>query len=148
MYIVNIKEMKHISTILKVATLIWLVLILIELDKLKRDIKELKRTTIGTVTVTMYHPVPKQTDSSPYITASGFRLDKKNPKKDRIIAISRDLKQKLDFGDTVILQGIGKWDGEYVVHDVMNKRFKNRIDILINPNDEATMFKEAKLMIP
>jgi 3D (Asp-Asp-Asp) domain-containing protein len=148
MYIVNIKEMKHISTILKVATLIWLVIILIELDKLKRDIKELKRTTIGTVTVTMYHPVPKQTDSSPYITASGFRLDKKNPKKDRIIAISRDLKQKLDFGDTVILQGIGKWDGEYVVHDVMNKRFKNRIDILINPNDEATMFKEAKLMIP
>ena len=148
MYIVNIKEMKHISTILKVATLIWLVIILIELDKLKRDIKELKRTTIGTVTVTMYHPVPKQTDSSPYITASGFRLDKKNPKKDRIIAISRDLKQKLDFGDTVILQGIGKWDGEYVVHDVMNKRFRNRIDILINPNDEATMFKEAKLMIP
>jgi len=140
--------MKHISTILKVATLIWLVIILIELDKLKRDIKELKRTTIGTVTVTMYHPVPKQTDSSPYITASGFRLDKKNPKKDRIIAISRDLKQKLDFGDTVILQGIGKWDGEYVVHDVMNKRFRNRIDILINPNDEATMFKEAKLMIP
>jgi 3D (Asp-Asp-Asp) domain-containing protein len=54
----------------------------------------------------------------------------------------------LDFGDTVILKGIGKWDGEYVVHDVMNKRFKNRIDILINPNDEATMFKEAKLMIP
>jgi 3D (Asp-Asp-Asp) domain-containing protein len=148
MYIVNIKEMKHISTILKVATLIWLVIILIELDKLKRDIKELKRTTIGTVTVTMYHPVPKQTDSSPYITASGFRLDRKNPKKDRIIAISRDLKQKLDFGDTVILQGIGKWDGEYVVHDVMNKRFRNRIDILINPNDEATMFKEAKLMIP
>ena len=140
--------MKHISTILKVATVIWLVIILIELDKLKKDIKELKRTTIGTVTVTMYHPVPKQTDSSPYITASGFRLDKKNPKKDRIIAISRDLKEKLDFGDTVILQGIGKWDGEYVVHDVMNKRFKNRIDILINPNDEATMFKEAKLMIP
>ena len=140
--------MKHISTILKVATLIWLVIILIELDKLKRDIKELKRTTIGTVTVTMYHPVPNQTDATPYITASGFRLDKKNPKKDRIIAISRDLKEKLDFGDTVILQGIGKWDGEYVVHDVMNKRFKNRIDILINPNDEATMFKEAKLMIP
>jgi 3D (Asp-Asp-Asp) domain-containing protein len=148
MYIVNIKEMKHISTILKVATVIWLVIVLIELDKLKRDIKELKRTTIGTVTVTMYHPVPNQTDATPYITASGFRLDKKNPKKDRIIAISRDLKQKLDFGDTVILQGIGKWDGEYVVHDVMNKRFKNRIDILINPNDEATMFKEAKLMIP
>ncbi len=140
--------MKHISTILKVATLIWLVIILIELHKLKKEIAELKRTTIGMVTVTMYHPVPNQTDATPYITASGFQLNRKNPKKHRIIAISRDLRKKLNFGDTVILQGIGKWDGEYVVHDVMNKRFRNRIDILINPNDDATMFKEAKLMIP
>jgi 3D (Asp-Asp-Asp) domain-containing protein len=145
---VYIKEMKHISTILKVATLIWLVIILIELHKLKKEIAELKRTTIGMVTVTMYHPVPNQTDATPYITASGFQLNRKNPKKHRIIAISRDLRKKLNFGDTVILQGIGKWDGEYVVHDVMNKRFRNRIDILINPNDDATMFKEAKLMIP
>ena len=83
-----------------------------------------------------------------YVTASGFKLDKKNPKKDRVIAVSRDLLDKLKFGDKVILEGIGDWSGEYVVHDVMNKRFRNRIDILINPGDEAIMFKEAKLMLP
>ena len=140
--------MKHISTIFKVGILIWLIIMLIQIHNLKRDIEELKRTTIGKVTVTMYQPETRQTDSSPYVTASGFKLDKKNPKKDRIIAVSRDLLDKLKFGDKVILEGIGDWSGEYVVHDVMNKRFRNRIDILINPGDEATMFKEAKLMIP
>ena len=140
--------MKHISTIFKVGIVIWLIIIVIEIAKIQKDIRELKRTTIGKVTVTMYQPESRQTDSSPYITASGFKLDRKNPKKDRVIAVSRDLMQKLDFGDTVILEGIGEWDGEYVVHDLMNKRFKNRIDILINPKDKPTMFKEAKLMIP
>ena len=140
--------MKHISTIFKVGILIWLIIMLIQIHNLKRDIEELKRTTIGKVTVTMYQPETRQTDSSPYVTASGFKLDKKNPKKDRIIAVSRDLLDKLKFGDKVILEGIGEWSGEYVVHDVMNKRFRNRIDILINPGDEATMFKEAKLMLP
>ena len=140
--------MKHISTIFKVGIVIWLIVILVEIHNLKRDIEELKRTTIGKVTVTMYQPETRQTDSSPYVTASGFKLDKKNPKKDRVIAVSRDLLDRLKFGDKVILEGIGEWSGEYVVHDVMNKRFRNRIDILINPGDEATMFKEAKLMLP
>ena len=140
--------MKHISTIFKVGIVIWLIVMLVEIHKLKRDIEELKRTTIGKVTVTMYQPETRQTDSSPYVTASGFKLDKKNPKKDRVIAVSRDLLDRLKFGDKVILEGIGEWSGEYVVHDVMNKRFRNRIDILINPGDEATMFKEAKLMLP
>ena len=140
--------MKHISTIFKVGILIWLIIMLVEIHNLKRDIEELKRTTIGKVTVTMYQPETRQTDSSPYVTASGFKLDKKNPKKDRVIAVSRDLLDRLKFGDKVILEGIGEWSGEYVVHDVMNKRFRNRIDILINPGDEATMFKEAKLMLP
>lgn len=100
------------------------------------------------VKVTMYSTDPRQTDSSPYITASGFRLNKRNPKKHRIIAVSRDLKEKLNFGDTVMLEGTNGWDGEYIVHDLMNKRFKNRIDILINPKDEATMFSQAKLILP
>jgi 3D (Asp-Asp-Asp) domain-containing protein len=99
------------------------------------------------VKVTMYTTDVRQTDSTPFITASGFKLNEKNPKKHRIIAISRDLRKKLKFGDKVRLEGIGKYDGEYVVHDLMNKRWKNRIDILINPNDKPTMFKQAKLII-
>lgn len=100
------------------------------------------------VKVTMYTTDPKQTDATPYITASGFRLNKRNPKRHRIIAVSRDIKEKLNFGDTVVLEGTGKWDGEYIVHDLMNRRWKNRIDILVNPKDKTTMFAQAKLIIP
>ena len=99
------------------------------------------------VKVTTYTTDPAQTDATPFITASGFKLNKKNPKKHRIIAVSRDLRKKLKFGDKVRLEGTGKYDGIYYVHDLMNVRFRNRIDILINPTDKPTMFKKAKLII-
>ena len=118
------------------------------LSALNSKVEKPKEHEFVIVKVTMYSTDPRQTDSSPYITASGFRLNKRNPKKHRIIAVSRDLKEKLNFGDTVMLEGTNGWDGEYIVHDLMNKRFKNRIDILINPKDEATMFAQAKLILP
>lgn len=99
------------------------------------------------VKVTTYTIDPRQTDSTPTITASGFNLHPKNPKKHRIVAVSRDIKKKLKFGDKIYLEGTGKYDGVYYVHDVMNKRYKNRIDILINPNDKPTMFRNAKIYI-
>ena len=114
------------------------------------DIPELPKTiepTYHIVKVTTYTTDPKQTDSTPFITASGFKLNHKNPKKHRIIAVSRDIKRRLKFGERVKLSGIGKYSGIYVVHDVMNARFKNRIDILINPKDKPTMFKQAIMTI-
>ena len=93
-----------------------------------------------TVKVTTYMAVASQTDETPYITASGFKLNKKNPRKHRIVAVSRDLKKKLGFGKKIKLQGTGSYDGVYVVEDVMNKRFKNRIDILINQKDKPVSF--------
>ena len=62
-----------------------------------------------------------------------------------MIAISRDLKQRFKYGSYVRLEGCGKYDGVYRVEDLMNKRFKNRVDILINPSDKPTMFKNIKL---
>lgn len=100
-----------------------------------------------TVKVTTYTIDPKQTDDTPLITASGFNLHPVNPKKHRIVAVSRDIKRKLKFGDKIYLSGTGSYDGVYYVHDLMNKRFKNRIDILINPKDKPTMFKMAKIYI-
>jgi 3D (Asp-Asp-Asp) domain-containing protein len=88
------------------------------------------------VTMTTYTVSRSQTDSNPYETASGFILNKKNPKKHRVIAISRDLRDTFAFGDSVYVQA-GKYSGTYVVHDVMNKRFKKKIDLLINPKDEG-----------
>ena len=78
----------------------------------------------------------------PLITASGLHLDSANPKKNRIIAISRDLKKLFSFGDRVVLRNAGKFNGIWFIHDLMNKRFKNKIDILINP-DEPQMSLEG-----
>jgi 3D (Asp-Asp-Asp) domain-containing protein len=97
------------------------------------------------VTMTTYNNSPKQTDSTPNITASGRKLDSLNPRRHRIIAISRDLKKKYKFGSKVKIINAGEYDGVYVVEDVMNKRFSNRIDILINPDDKHTKLHNIKI---
>ena len=93
----------------------------------------LKSMTV--VSLSTYKADTTETDSTPLVTASGFKLDSLNPKKHRVIAISRDLKELFSFGDKVILTNAGKFNGIWFIHDVMNKRYKNKIDILINPND-------------
>jgi 3D (Asp-Asp-Asp) domain-containing protein len=97
------------------------------------------------VTLTTYKASESETDSTPNITASGFKIDTNNPKKHRIIAVSRDLKKKYKFGQKVRITGAGKYNGTYRVHDVMNKRYKNRIDILIGHNDKQTKLNKIKL---
>ena len=83
------------------------------------------------VTATIYHAVEAQTNSDPSHTASMYKLDLSNPYKHRIIAVSRDLLKKFPYGTMVKIEGT-KYDGIYQVQDTMNKRYKNRIDILIN----------------
>ena len=95
------------------------------------------------VTLTTYRASEAETDSTPDITASGFKIT--NPKKHRIIAVSRDLKRKMKWGSKVRIVGAGKYDGTYRVHDVMNKRYKKRIDILIGANDKQTKLKKIKV---
>ena len=109
--------------------------------------KEKKKKDYCIVSVTMYTVDPLQTDSSPTETASGFIVDSLNPKKHRIIAISHDLRRILKFGKKVRIEGIGKYNGVYTVRDLMNSRFKNKIDILINPDDKARSFRKAKLYV-
>jgi 3D (Asp-Asp-Asp) domain-containing protein len=99
------------------------------------------------VTVTTYTVNESETDSSPTITASGFEISRTNPKKHRIIAVSRDLKKKIKFGDKVRITGIGKLSGVYIVRDLMHSRWKLKVDILINPMDKHTKFNKAKLYI-
>lgn len=97
------------------------------------------------VTATTYKATEGETDTTPNITASGFKIDMKNPKRHKIIAVSRDLKRKWKFGSKVYVKGVGKHDGVYVVRDVMNKRYKKRIDILIGHKDEQMTYKKVKL---
>jgi 3D (Asp-Asp-Asp) domain-containing protein len=109
------------------------------------EIEESNLEEIGVVTVTTYKATNEECDGSPNVTASGFKISKRNPKKHRIIAVSRDLKRKLKFGERVKVVGAGKYNGEYVVRDVMNKRYRRHVDILINSKDKQTKFSKVKI---
>ena len=121
-------------------------LIPLRIGMLEREIeREIENIVPDIVSVTTYSPSIEECDSTPLITASGYKINPANPKRQRIIAVSRDLKRKYKFGKKVRITGIGKLSGTYTIRDVMNKRFKKRVDILIGENDKQTSFKNAKL---
>ena len=91
------------------------------------------------VTVTTYTVNRKK------YTASGFEVTPDNPAAERIIAISRDLKKRFEYGERVLVTGIGVYCGVYIIRDLMGKKWKNRIDILIDPEDEHTKLFNARL---
>ena len=100
------------------------------------------------VTVTMYHPVPEQTDSTPNITADGtvFRIE--NASDYRYIAVSQNMLIRnggfLDYGDWVVVSA-GEKSGLYQVRDTMHKRWINRIDILESPGVRPYKYNNASL---
>lgn len=83
------------------------------------------------VHATVYNAVPEQTNSDPSHTAFMFELDLNNPYKHKIIAVSRDLLIEYPKGTKVQVSGT-TYDGIFIVMDKMNKRYTNRIDLLIN----------------
>ena len=80
---------------------------------------------------TVYNAVPAQTNSDPSHTATMFKLDLNDPYKHKIVALSRDLLKRFPYHSKVLIEGT-KYDGVYLVEDTMNKRYTNRIDLLIN----------------
>ena len=104
-----------------------------------------KKSSVEFVTVTTYKVNEFKNDPNGDVTASGMKLTVNNPKKHRIIAISWDLKKKFKFGQRVRIVGAGKYSGVYVVKDLMNKRWRKRIDILINPEDQQFKLYRIKM---
>ena len=86
------------------------------------------------VTATIYHADPKQTDDSPFITASGAVIEQCCPGEHRWIAVSRDLEAKgFVFGAKVRITGTdSRFDGIWTVQDRMHHRWSNRIDLLVD----------------
>ena len=108
-------------------------------------------TDIGIpVKVTMYQPVPRQTDSTPNILADGTRIKVGEASNYKFIAVSRNLLRRwggfLDYGDWILLRGTDHKDGVYQVRDVMNRRFVNRIDILESEDVDQYMFPQAEIV--
>jgi len=91
-----------------------------------------------TVTATAYTSHVNQTDSTPNIAAWGDRL---KPGM-KVIAVSRDMLNKygLKHRSKVRIKGL---DGEYLVLDKMNKRWKKKIDIYMG-KDLKKAFKWGK----
>lgn len=85
------------------------------------------------VTVTGYTSSPRETDSTPHLTASMTRVHS------GCLALSRDLLRSFtpdapfDFGDWVVLPGTGV----FIVEDTMNARWRNRADIWFSDRRQA-----------
>lgn len=118
----NISLLKELKNIEK--SLIWL-----QDEHRKNPYKGLAR-----ILSTAYNSEENQTDSTPFITASGERV------QDGTLALSRDMIRAenemmkrmgynptatIAYGDTIDLIYVKRM----VVHDTMNKRYTNRADI-------------------
>ena len=101
---------------------------------------------VEVVTLTIYSTNVGETDSTPHLTASGFKIDSNNPGKHKIIAVSRDLKRKWKFNTRVRIINAGGYNGIYTVKDLMNKRYKKRIDILVNNNRKPIKLTGIKVI--
>jgi len=85
-----------------------------------------------TVTATTYKLTTRENGPYGNVLASGFKANKEYPGNDRVVAVSRDLLKKYPLHTDILIKGAGKLDGIWKVEDVMNKRFRKRIDFLLN----------------
>jgi len=128
-------------------TMFLLLLLPKEIKTSNPEIKKVMAPEIEyeTVTLTTYSPTTGETDSTPNITASGFKISKKHPERHKIIAVSRDLKKKWKFNTKIRITNGGKYNGVYTIKDVMNKRYKKRIDILVGVNHKPIKLRGIKI---
>ena len=103
--------------------------------------------------LTVYNPVISQCDTSPMVTASNQRISETKLRSGAIrwMALSRDLLKRwggqIHYGDTIDLySGDPAIDGIWVVHDTMNKRFRNRGDLLFDSRVRS-MGRWANVMV-
>lgn len=89
--------------------------------------------------LTVYNPTTEQCDNTPLITASNSKINPDELKNENIrwMALSRDLLKRWNgvfhYGDTVLVTaGDPQIDGLWIIKDTMNKRFKNRGDLLFD----------------
>ncbi len=98
------------------------------------------------VTATVYNAVPSQTDSDPLITASLKEINPHDPQ--RWIAVSRDLEQMgISMGDTICVDNAGSMNGQWVVEDRMNRRWRKRIDFLVHDSIKLGKWNNVKISI-
>ncbi|UOQ66526.1 hypothetical protein [Hymenobacter volaticus] len=103
-------------------------------------VKKLPKTLSYTVTATTYWPEPGQTDDAPMETADGSIIPTRHSSRTRWLAVSRDLLEgwggPFRYGETVQVRGISEaLDGDYIIHDTMNRRHRHCVDVLVNERE-------------
>ena len=87
------------------------------------------------VKATVYYPSAGLCDSTYWVTADRSSIDTTNAIRHRWIAVSQDMLKinggRYRYGDKVMVEGIGNLSGVFTIRDCMNRRFKNKIDILV-----------------
>lgn len=97
--------------------------------------ERVQEVEVYVVTATVYHAVPEQCDKDCLVTASGAKISSaESAYEHRYLAVSRDLLDVFPYGTMVEVSGCGELNGEYIVADTMNRRYKGYIDLLINPD--------------
>lgn len=99
----------------------------------------IKLLLLGSLQVTSYQPIAKQTDSSPTWTSIGDRTTKFG------VAVSQDLLKsgKVHYGDVLLIEGYGM----RVVNDTMNPRHSASVDMLVFTRDEEKMIGTRHLKV-
>lgn len=90
-----------------------------------------------TTTATVYNAVPSQCNEDCLHTASMYTIIPGKITEQRILAMERTMMRSfgIAYGDSVLVEGAGRYDGIWQVQDTMNKRFagQHKIDFLV-PN--------------
>lgn len=117
---------KKLKLIVKLAVLALLLLPILTFGT-QAKLSQYEFAWSGSVTATAYNSMESQTDSTPWITASGTRC------REGVIASNF-----LPMGAKVLIEGFG--DRVFVVEDRMNKRYNRRIDIWFRDYSDARQF--------
>lgn len=98
---------------------------------------------------TVYNAVPSQCNADCYHTASMYEIIPERIEQDRILAMERTMMSQfgIAYGDSVLVQGAGRYDGVWQVQDTMNKRFRgqHKIDFLVPDNVRHGKWTEVKV---
>lgn len=140
--------MKHTSLIL---TALLLSLPLVPNDITCPFTEEWTQVT-GNATATVYHACKTQCNRDFLHTASNYEIIPSKIAQQRILAMERTMMAKygIKYGDVVLLEGTGGYDGLWQVQDTMNKRFagQEKIDLLIPKNAKGGKWENVRVSVP
>lgn len=112
------------------------------------SLARMKRYTVTHITLTCYQPIKSQCDNDPLTTSDGSKINLNHLKQNKIkwCAISQDLLYLFPKNKSKRIWVDGY--GMYEVKDVMNKRHKHRVDLLIHPsNSKMIKLDDVKIKI-